>query len=114
MEKEGKFMATLDATIQEDNGKYFIAIQDGDKVIKIPISEDQPNEVKNAFNKIILRLKRGKFSINIINVQQDLFSQVANEYIKQLNRELLEVFGEMERYSLIETTDSSVAQDEEF
>ncbi len=95
-------MEILDATVVEDNGKYFIRIMDGVESINIPISDDQPNEVKSAFNKIILRLKRGKFKINMVEVSQDLFSQVANEYIKQLNRELLEVFGEMERYGLIE------------
>jgi len=97
-------MQTLEATVIEDKGKYFISIADGEEFIRIPISDDQPNEVKSAFNKIILRLKRGKFKINMSEVQQNLFSLVANEYIKQLNRELQEVFGEMERYSLIEAS----------
>ena len=95
-------METLEADVVNDDGKYFIRITDGGEFIRIPISDDQPNEIKASFNKIILRLKRGKFRINMAEGSQDLFSQVANEYIKQLNRELIEVFGELERYGLIE------------
>ena len=34
-------------------------------------------------------------------VGDDLFSQVANEYITQLNREIQEVHGEMKQYGLV-------------
>ena len=34
-------------------------------------------------------------------VGEDLFSQVANEYITQLNREIQEVHGEMEEHGLV-------------
>lgn len=95
-------MEVLKAAVVEEDDKFFIRIVDGGDNISIPMSEDKPNEVKDAFNRIILRLKRGKFKIEMDEVQQDLFSQVAGEYIKQLNREILEVFGEMEQYGLIE------------
>ena len=35
------------------------------------------------------------------NVGEDLFSQVATEYITQLNREIQEVHGEMKHYDLV-------------
>ena len=101
-------METLEATVVVEKDKYLIRITDGEEFISIPISDDQPNEVKSAFNKIILRLKRGKFKINMVEGLQDLFSQVANEYIKQLNRELIEVFGEMEQYGLIECEENNI------
>lgn len=95
-------METLKAKVVEKNDKHFIEINNGSESINIPLSEDKPNEVKSEFNKIILHLKKGQFKIELEDVQQDLFSQVANEYIKQLNRELIEVYGEMEQYGLIE------------
>lgn len=95
-------METLEATIVEIDEKYFIKIVNGADFINIPMSGDEPNEVKSAFNSLILRLKQGMFEIKMTEVSEDLFSQVANEYIKQLNREMVEVFGEMEQYDLIE------------
>ena len=55
------------------------------------MSEDKPNEVKSAFNRLIARIKDGEFQIILAEIGDDLFSQVANEYITQLNREIKEV-----------------------
>jgi len=96
-------METIKATVVVLNEKYFIKIETSPEDIKIPMSEDKPNEVKNAFNKIMVRLKAGCFRIELDQVGEDLFSQVANEYITQLNREIQEVFGEMETYHLVTT-----------
>ena len=102
MENEGKYMETVKATVVEFEGKHFIKIETGDKEINIPISEDKSNEVKSSFNKLIVRIKEGNFEIKLENIGQDLFSQVANEYITQLNREIQEVHGEMKGYGLVE------------
>jgi hypothetical protein len=64
------------------------------------MSEDKPNEVKSAFNRLNARIKDGEFQIGLTEVGEDLFSQVANEYITQLNREIQKVHGEMEQCSL--------------
>jgi hypothetical protein len=96
-------METIKATVVEEEGKHFIKIESEPEGIRIPISEDRPNEVKSAFNKIIGRLKNGFFLIEIQEVGEDLFSQVANEYVTQLNREIQEVFGEMEKHHLVTT-----------
>jgi len=101
-EKGARYMETVEAAVVEEDEKYYIVISDGDDQIRIPMSEDKPNNVKAAFNQLILRLKLGKFKIEVVNAHQDLFSQVGKEYIKQLNRELREVYGEMERYGLVE------------
>lgn len=95
-------METIRATVQNVDEKYFIKIEAEDHEIRIPMSEDNPNEVKSAFNKLIARIKGGKFRIELEEVGEDLFSQVANEYIAQLNRELYEVFGEMVQYRLVQ------------
>lgn len=101
MESEEKSMETVKATVVELGEKHFIKIEIGDEDINIPISEDKPNEVKSAFNKLIARIKEGEFKIGLEDVGQNLFSQVANEYIMQLNREIQEVRGEMKGYGLV-------------
>jgi hypothetical protein len=40
--------------------------------------------------------------VRLSDVGEDLFSQVAEEYIKQLNKEIREVRAEMEEYSLVD------------
>ena len=94
-------MEIVKAKVVEIDEKHFIKIENGDEGIKIPISEDKPNAVKSAFNKLIARIKEGEFKIELEDVGQDLFSQVANEYIMQLNREIQEVRGEMKGYGLV-------------
>lgn len=101
MENEGKYMETIKATVVQVDEKHYINIEDKKYTIRIPISEDKPNEVKSAFNRLIARIKDGEFQIELAEVGEDLFSQVANEYITQLNREIQEVHGEMEQYGLV-------------
>ncbi len=93
-------METIRATVESIDDKHFIKIETGDEEICIPMSKDKPNEVKSAFNKIITRIKVGEFQIKLEEVGEDLFSQVANEYITQLNREVQEVHGEMKQHGL--------------
>ena len=95
-------METVKAQMERIDDKHFIKIDVGAEGITIPLSEDQPNEVKSAFNKLIVRMKDGEFQIDLEEVGADLFSQVAKEYIVQLNREILEVHGEMKTYGLVE------------
>lgn len=101
MESGVQSMETIRAVVEQVDDKHFIKIGDGEHAIKIPMSEDKPNEVKSAFNRLIARLKDGVFQIELEQVGEDLFSQVADEYITQLNREILEVHGEMKQYGLI-------------
>ena len=101
MESEEKSMEAIRATVESLNDKYFIKVITGDEEISIPMSEDNPNEVKSAFNKLINRIKIGEFQIKLENVGEDLFSLVANEYLSQLNREIQEVYGEMKQYGLV-------------
>lgn len=101
MEKEEISMETVRATVENLEDKYVIKIESEGEVIRIPMSEDKPNEVKSAFNKILTRIKTGEFQIKLEEVGEDLFSQVANEYISQLNREIREVHGTMKEYGLV-------------
>jgi hypothetical protein len=94
-------MEIINATVESLDDKYFIKIKTGDEGISIPMSDDKPNEVKSAFNKIITRIKAGEFQIKLEEVGEDLFSLVANEYLIQLNREIQEVRNEMKQYGLV-------------
>ncbi len=94
-------METINATVVNIDDKYFIKIKIEDEEISIPLSDDKPNEVKSAFNKIIARIKVGEFQIALDKVGDDLFTLVANEYLTQLNREIQEVHGEMKHYGLV-------------
>jgi len=95
-------MENIKATVVDLDEKHFIKIETGNEEINIPISEDEPNVIKSAFNKLIARVKEGEFEIRFEDIGQDLFSQVAKEYVTQLNREIQEVRGEMKSYGLVE------------
>jgi len=76
-------METIDAIVKAVDEQYFIEIDVGDENVRIPMSEDKPNEVKSAFNKLIVRLKSGSYQIALKEVGEDLFSQDAKEDITQ-------------------------------
>lgn len=95
-------METIKARVTEHAEKHFIEIEDEFDTITIPISEDKPNEVKSAFNRLIERIKAGSFEIELEDADENLFSDVAKEYITQLNREIQEVRGEMAGLGLVE------------
>ena len=105
-------METVEASVVEEDEKHFIKIAITEETIWIPLSDDKPNEVKSAFNKLIERIKEGAFEIQLEEVGEDLFSQVANEYITQLNREMAEVRDEMINLGLVEE-DEEKFEDEE-
>ncbi|PWI33873.1 hypothetical protein DI392_06650 [Vibrio albus] len=93
-------MDKIKAGLRKEEEKYFIDIF-FDTTISIPISDDDHNEVKSAFNLLIEQLKARVFSIELNEVDKDLFYHVAVEYIEQLNSELLSVHQEMEYYGFL-------------
>jgi len=99
--KEEKYMEIIEAELVTIDDNYFIDILEEPK-ISIPISNDDPNAVKSAFNCLIERLKKGVFSINLKDADKDLFYHVAKEYLDQLNGELLDVHKEMEQYGFVD------------
>jgi hypothetical protein len=101
LERGEKSLVTLDATIESADEKYFIKINVEDGAIRIPLSEDSPNEIKSAFNKIIKRVRLGEITIKLDKIGDDLFSMVANEYLTLLNREIQEVRSQMIEFDLV-------------
>ncbi len=98
---EEKSMETLKAVIVEDGGNNLFIEINSKKKIQIPITYDDPKEVKKSFNKLLLLLKEGEFNVELDDDSDDLFTQVAKEYLNQLNTELSEVYGEMENLGLV-------------
>lgn len=94
-------MVKLSASVQSDGDKHYIVIALESYSVRIPMSDDNPNQVKSAFNRLIERTRSGEFTIELDKVGEDLFSQVANEYIGQLNREIQEVRAEMMEFKLL-------------
>ena len=94
-------MVTLDATVECVEEKYFLKINVEQGPVTIPLSDDSPNAVKSAFNKLMQRIRIGEFTIKLDKVGEDLFSMVANEYLAQLNREIQEVHSQMREYGLV-------------
>lgn len=71
------------------------------EVLTFPLTEDVPNEIKAAFNKLIMHLKVVEFQFKIENAGTDLFSQVATEYVAQLNKEIKTVYAELKHHGLL-------------
>lgn len=94
-------MVTLDATVECVGEKYFLKINVEQGPVTVPLSDDNPNAVKGAFNKLIQRIRIGEFTIKLDKVGEDLFSMVANEYLAQLNREIQEVRSQMKEHGLV-------------
>lgn len=97
-------METIEAELVSTGEEYFIQIND-EPELSIPVSEDNANAVKSAFNALVRRLKKGPFKIVLKDAEKDLFYHVATEYIKQLNVELVEVYEEMEQYGFVVNAD---------
>ena len=95
-------METLKADVIEEESRHYIRIDAGEEVLRIPLSEDNPNAVKSVFNKLITKLKDGSYEIRMAEAGEDLFSQVAKEYVGQLNKELQEVYKDLLYYGLVD------------
>jgi hypothetical protein len=96
-----KSMETRKARLIEVDDKHWLAVDAGDGEIRIPLSEDKPTEVKSAFNKLLTGLRVGAFNIELEGPGEDLFSQVAKEYLIQLNKEMLAIRAEMAKRGLV-------------
>lgn len=94
-------METLEAMVENAGDKYSlrIKIESGDVVI--PLSDDNANAVKSAFNKLIQRIREGEFKIQLDKKGDDLFSMVAKEYLTQLNKEIREVHSQIREFGLL-------------
>ena len=94
-------METVRAMVENADDKYFLRIKVESGDVVIPLSDDNANAVKNAFNKLIQRIREGEFKIQLDKEGDELFSMVAKEYLMQLNREIGEVYSQIKEYGLL-------------
>ena len=103
MVKEEKYMENKKATIKRKEDETSLVLHSGDEEFSIILTNDDPEEIKDVFNRLLEELKGGliKFELEDDN-GDDLYHDISEEYIKQLNSELEEVYKEMKEYSLLE------------
>lgn len=65
------------------------------------LTEDNPTKIKELFNELIKELKTGKFNFNLVDPGEDLYANVCIEYVKHLNSELSNVYGQMRANGLV-------------
>lgn len=95
-------MLNHNATIKREEEKASLVLSIGETDYIICLTDDNPNEVKNVFNDLIVELKKGKFNFTFSDDQKDLYHEICDEYIKQLNGEIADVFSQLKEYDLVE------------
>ncbi|MGV0924545.1 hypothetical protein [Empedobacter tilapiae] len=100
--KEGKFMETKKATIKREEPNTYLVLEVGDNPIQITLTDDNPNNVKSAFNLILRELKKGLFELKLEDDNSDLFNNICVEYLNQLNAEIKIIHAELEEFELTE------------
>ncbi len=96
-------METHEAIVTEVDSEYCLSLKIENDVLDVPLTKDEPNEIKKVFNKLIIHLKQGPLKFTMTEEEDgDLIYQVAKEYVKQLNTELSEVYQELEAHQLLE------------
>jgi hypothetical protein len=94
-------METFKATIIRGDQSTVLALQLGETRYDITLTDDNPNDVKSVFNKLLQKLKDGQYSFELDDTTEDLYYYICKEYISQLNSELSSVYKELEDYELL-------------
>jgi hypothetical protein len=95
-------MATLKSRIHEEGKKQYLELLLPDGSALIPLTEDKPQSVKDVFNRLILLLKKNPVEFEFSKGTGDLYSQIAQEYVQQLNTELEMIRQELNESGLTE------------
>ncbi len=93
-------METKKATINRGVSNTHLVLEVGENQVQITLTDDNPNNVKSAFNSILKELKKGLFEYKLEDETQDLFNNICVEYLKQLNVEIKAIYDELEKYEL--------------
>lgn len=99
-------MLNYNAALERKDDAVNLILSTGTNNYCICLTDDNPSEVKNVFNDLIIELKKGKFSFSLLEETQDLYFHICNEYIKQLNAEIADVFSQLKKYDLVEKVEN--------
>tara|TARA_R110000737_G_C14567447_1_gene483467 strand:- start:138 stop:434 length:297 start_codon:yes stop_codon:yes gene_type:complete len=89
------------ATIRREDAKTSLILHLNDRDLEIVLTDDNPNNVKSAFNVLLQELKTSKICFELEDNKSDLYYHICKEYLDQLNMELTSVHAEMLDYGLI-------------
>ncbi len=96
-------METYNAEVIEKESEYYLSFDVKGEKYNIPLTKDEPNEIKEVFNQLIINLKKGPFNFSIPEKEDaDIIYHVAKEYVDQLNTELHDIYKELEEYNLVD------------
>jgi len=98
-------MLNYNATIERKDNRVNLILSTAKNIYSICLTDDNPSEVRNVFNDLIVELKKGKFIFTLSDETKDLFFHICEEYINQLNSEIADVFSQMKKYDLVEKTE---------
>lgn len=94
-------MATYNATIERKDKSAKLKLALIQTELEIVLTEDNPNEVKTVFNKLLENLKAGEIEFVLTDEKEDLYYHICREYITQLNAELKSTYKELEDNQLL-------------
>ena len=94
-------MATHNATIERNETGATLKLVIGTEELNIVLTEDNPNEVKTVFNKLLIHLKDDEIDFNLTDDKEDLYFHICKEYITQLNAELKSTYKQLEDNGLL-------------
>ena len=94
-------MATHNATIERKETGTTLKLVIGNEELNIVLTDDNPNEVKSVFNKLLIHLKDDEIDFTLIDDKEDLYFHICKEYITQLNAELKSTYTELEDNQLL-------------
>lgn len=94
-------MATHNATIERKDNSAILKLALESEELKIVLTEDNPNEIKSVFNKLLSHLKNGELDFNLTDTTEDLYFHICKEYITQLNAELKSTYAELKDNGLL-------------
>lgn len=95
-------METHEANVDEIDSEHYLLLKLDGKILKIPITKDEPKEVKSVFDELIKSLKNGPIEFKFKEVENgDIICQIGKAYISQLNTEMQKVYDELKSYDLL-------------
>jgi len=95
-------METKKAKIKREESSTYLVLEVGENPIQIILTDDNPNNVKSAFNLILKELKKGLLQFELDDLTLDLYNNISSEYLKQLNAEMKTIYREIVDYELTE------------
>ncbi len=98
-------MEMYNAKITEYRKNKYLTLEIPDIELRIPLTEDKEQEIKEVFNKLIKELKKCEFNFKFEKAKSTLYQNISVEYINQLNTELSSVYKELNDYGLLNEDD---------